>query len=274
MGDDPNELQFDILALLLYRLSSRKEYLPIKDLGRLLAKTNAPKVLCDALTEYLLSTPKDEIKSLDVRAYNLNFEAELHEWTILLDCALVRQIESVRNMTLVILDQTLENGKSIPHLARYLAALLEGFSMPKEDGIMYEWDESADAEVRQRLQRLFSAAQGGMFDGPPDASQVELLQRVASLFTSIDRKRVLKQVISDNRRSSLTAKTVALLNTLTREMDPVESESAELRSWLFMVFDHLTRRFAEDERLSEKTVGFTKQLGKPVSLGEFGEIAY
>lgn len=259
---DTNELQFDVLTQLLHRLSSRDEYLPINDLEKLLAIDDAPKVFCNALTEYINSAPKDTLVSFDSQSYDFNFQAELHEWTIALDSALIRKIGSVRDMTLVSLHKLLGAERSIPHLAKHLAALLEGFSVATKDTGRFEWNKSMTAGAKKKMEDIFDVAQKNMFEGPMDTAQVELLLRAASLFTSLDRGGILKKVAGDNRSSSLTAKTVALLETLVKDMDSTESEPIELRSWLLMAFDYLTRRFSEDETLSEKVVTFTKQLGR------------
>lgn len=261
-GADTNELQFDVLGQLLHRLSSRNEPLPANILEKLLSISDAPKVFCDALTAYIDSAPKDELESFNPKSYYLDFEAELHEWSVSLDSALIRRVKSVRDMALVSLDKRLSERKNIPHLAQYLAALLEGFSVPTKDTGRFEWDKSTTGEAKRKMEKLFDAAQTSMFEGPIDATQAELLQRAASLFSSLDRHGVLKKVTSDNRSSSLTAKTVTLLETLIKDIDFAESEPTELRVWLLMVFDHLTRRFSEDQTLSEKTLGFTKQLGR------------
>lgn len=259
---DTNELQFDVLTQLLHRLSSRDEYLPINDLEKLLAIDDAPKGFCDALTKYINSAPKDTLVFFDSQSYDFNFQAELHEWTIALDSALIRKIGSVRDMALVSLHKRLGAERSIPHLAKHLAALLEGFSVATKDTGRFEWNKSMTTGAKQKMEDIFDVAQKNMFEGPMDTAQVELLLRAASLFTSLDRGGILKKVASDNRSSSLTAKTVALLETLVKDMDSTESEPIELRSWLLMAFDYLTRRFSEDETLSEKAVAFTKQLGR------------
>lgn len=251
-----------MLAQLLNRISSRNEHLPIDDLEKLLAIEDTPKVFCDALTEYINSTPKDHLESFNPESYYLNIEAELHEWSVAINSALIRKIKSVRDMALVSLGKRLSKRRNIPHLARYLSALLEGFSVSTGDKGRFKWEKSMTTEAKQKMEDLFEAAQKSMFEGPINVAQIELLQRAASLFTSLDKDKILKKIISDNRSSSLMAGTVALLETLIKDIDFVESESAELRSWLLMVFDHLTRRFSEDETLSEKVVDFTKQLGR------------
>lgn len=259
---DTNELQFDVLTQLLHRLSSRDEYLPINDLEKFLAIYDAPKVFCDALTEYIKSASKDKLEGFHPQSYDFNFHAELHEWTVALDSALIRKIESVRDLALVSLHKCLGKGKENPHLAKHLAALLEGFSVPTEDTGRFEWDKSMTASAKQKMENIFDVAQKNMFEGPMDIAQVELLLRAASLFSSLDKEGILKKVVSDNRSSSLTAKTVALLGTLIEDMSPTGPEPTELRNWLLMAFDYLTRRFSEDETLSEKVMNFTKQLGR------------
>lgn len=257
-----NELQFDVLTQLLHRLSSRDEYLPISDLEKFLAIDDTPKVFCDALTEYINSASKDKLESFDSQSYDFDFEAELHEWTAALDSALIRKIESVRDMALISLHRHLGEQKTVPHLAQHLAALLEGFSVPTEDKNIFKWEKSMTAGAKQKMENIFDVAQKNMFEGPMDAAQVELLLRASSLFATLDREGILKRVASDNRSSSLKVKTVALLETLVKDMDLSESEPIELRSWLLMVFDYLTRRFSEDDVLLEKVVAFTKQLGR------------
>lgn len=259
---DTNELQFDVLTQLLHRLSSRDEHLPVSDLEKLLAIDDAPKVFCNALTEYINSASNDKLVSFDSQSYDFNFQAELHEWTVALDSALIRKIGSVRDTALVSLHKHLGGEKNIPHLAKHLAALLEGFSVPTKDPARFEWDKSMTAGAKQKIESIFDVAQKNMFEGPMDAVQVELLLRAASLFTSLNREGILKKVTSDNRSSCLTAKTVGLLGTLVKDMDPTKPEPTELRSWLLMAFDYLTRRFSEDKALSEKVVNFTKQLGR------------
>lgn len=165
-------------------------------------------------------------------------------------------------MTLVSLHECLGGEKNIPHLAKHLAALLEGFSVPTKDPARFEWDKSMSADAKQKMESIFDVAQKNMFEGPMDAAQVELLLRATSLFASLNREGILKKLASDNRSSFLTAKTVALLGTLVEDMDPTKPEPTELRSWLLMAFDYLTRRFSEDKALSEKVVNFTKQLGR------------
>lgn len=258
---EPSELKFEILALLLQQLSSRGQYLPLQYLETLLATGDAPKTFYNALAGYILSVPKEEIEDLDIEHYHMDFEAELHEWMVSLDCALIRQVKSVREAALSTLDANLRNGKNIPHLERHVSTLLASFAVPREDAAGFEWEKSAASEIKEKMERLFSVIQDKMFENPPDAPQIEVFLMAASLLNSMDKNRLLKFITSDNRRSTFTANTTALINVLIRDMNSGEAESVELRNWLLMVFDHLTRRFAEDKTLSDKILDFTKQLG-------------
>ncbi|RPB06082.1 hypothetical protein L873DRAFT_1660546 [Choiromyces venosus 120613-1] len=257
-----SELQFDLLRLILERFSTVDEHLPRQLLKDILVQLR--RHLPDhesfnrALEKHLLDLPEQNI---DMGSFSLNLSllnpGKEHSATKAgLECALIRKVDVMRELVLSSLTITSDFTRA-KDISPYLMALLESFSIPGKDTTRFEWTVKASAETRDQLDKIFARFQVNLYENHLSPEQVNLLQRAASLLPSLDKTKALQNIIQDNRRSNLTAKTVDLIGSLIDSR-----EIADIRSWVLMVLGFLTRRFAEDELLSGKVLMFTKRLGE------------
>jgi len=255
------ELQFDLLRLVLERLSTVDGHLPpqlLKDiLAQLQRRLPDHESFNRALGKYLLGLPEQniDIGPLYLNPSVLDPEKEYSTAKVELECALIRKVDTMRELVLSSL-ATNPNPTNVKDISPYLTALLESFSIPGKDVARFEWTAKVCAETRDQLDKIFARFQVNLYENYLSPEQVSLLQRAASLLPSLDKKKALQNIIEDSRRSSLTLETVDLIDSLidSREM-------ADIRGWVLIALDFLTRRFAGDGSLSGEVLRFTKRLG-------------
>ncbi|CUS10634.1 unnamed protein product [Tuber aestivum] len=260
-----NKLQFDLLRLILERLSTMGKHLPprlLKDiLAQLQGRLPDHESFNKALGQYLLGLPE---KSVDVDSFCLNplvldLGNDHSAAKAGLACALIRKVDAIQDLVLSSLAETSGSAK-VKDISPYLTALLETFSMPVKGAARFEWTANASTEARDQLDQIFGRFQENLYKNYLSSEQVTLLQQAVSLLPSLDKGGALQNIIQDNRRSNLTAKTVDLIDALIDSLINTR-ETADIRSWVLRALDFLTRIFEEDGLLSEEVLMFTKRLG-------------
>lgn len=214
------------------------------------------EAFCSSFGKCLSCLPEQDTDFLDIRHSVVDLGADSSPGKLELECALIRKVGTVRNLVLSSLPRILGSHKSPRNTSHYLVALLEVFSSPVGESGRFKWATTAGDDVRLKLDSAFSEFQDALYESPLDLVQIRVLQRAASLLPSMDKEKALRQA-TYNKGGSLTSNTISLIGSLVDI-----GNATELRGWLLVVFDYLTRRFAEDELLSERVLCFTKQLGK------------
>ncbi|KAI5849196.1 hypothetical protein BZA05DRAFT_85437 [Tricharina praecox] len=212
-----------------------------------------------ALVAYISAVDAEELQGISY------YKAATPEHTAVV-CAMIPKVEVVRNKSLAQLEKNLQAGNTVQMLSECFSALLQAYSVAGEGDAAYTWAESADEEVKTKLQRIFEATQKELLESALDLTQVNVLLRAASLFPSLDREQVLKHIATDRKRSALTENTVALVGALLQDSN--DAAKPEMKRWFLMVFDYLTRRFAEDAVLTGKVAAFAKALGGLIARKE------
>lgn len=249
-----------LFAFILHLSAERGDVIDVAFVNRLLkAETMSPRV-SSALVTYISKTAPEFLAGISTPK-----SASAEQMAVI--CALIPKLEAIRDSALSRLDKELRAGGAAQMLSERVSALLEVFSVAVEDSSKFEWAPSASEEVQAKLQNVFNVAQKELLQSAPDAAQVSVLRRAASLFPSLDRERVLKHVASDRKRSALTENTVALIDALVVDSDDLAIP--EMKGWFLMAFDYLTRRFAEEGALSPKVTAFAKALGMAIIHGVF-----
>ncbi|CAZ79733.1 unnamed protein product [Tuber melanosporum] len=257
-----DELQFSLLRLALERLSTAGEHLPpqlLKDiLVQLRGRLPDHEPFNRALGKSLLDLPEQNI---DIGSIPLNLSAldpgkEHSAAKVDLECALIRKVGAMRELALSSLTTTSDFTKA-KEISPYLTALLESFSMPGKGAAQFEWTVKVSAGARNQLDKIFARFQVDLHKDFLSLEQIDLLQRAAPLLPSLDKEKALQNVIQDSRGINLAVETVDLIDSL---MD--SRETADIRSWVLVAIDFLTRRFSEDELPSEKVLRFAKRLGE------------
>lgn len=247
-----DETVSQLFAFILHRSAERGDIIGANVIHRLLkAKTMSSRV-SSALVAYISAVDAEELQGISY------YKAATPEHTAVV-CAMIPKVEVVRNKSLAQLEKNLQAGNTVQMLSECFSALLQAYSVAGEGDAAYTWAESADEEVKTKLQRIFEATQKELLESALDLTQVNVLLRAASLFPSLDREQVLKHIATDRKRSALTENTVALVGALLQDSN--DAAKPEMKRWFLMVFDYLTRRFAEDAVLTGKVAAFAKALG-------------
>ena len=246
-----------LLEFMLHLSVERGNVIPIDLISRLLTPDAMTPRISSALVAYISGTEAGHLQGI-------NYPESTGPEQMAVVCSLIPKLPAIRDIALKRLDTEIRAGKTVPKLGERISALLEVYSVTAEDSTNFAWIPTASESIRARLQNAFDFAQKELLQAAPDAPQVSVLRRAVSLFPTLDRKGALKHIASNKKRSSLTDNTVALLDALVRSSDDGGDDDAttpEMKGWFLMVFDHLTRRFAEDAVLSGKVTALAKALG-------------
>lgn len=144
------------------------------------------------------------------------------------------------------------------HKSRRVAALLDSCSV--YDGkIECSWRSNITSNAKALLQQLFSMVCEEYAGNISETWEKHDLLRAAFLFPSLDPPKFLKHIADGKQQFNVTS-TVPLIDALLGSLDLADIPNINL--WLLGVFEHLTRRFAEDAVLSTETLLLTMKLGK------------
>ena len=241
-----------LFAFIFHRCAERGEIINVGIIERLFkAKTMSSRV-SSALVTYISAVEADELQGITY------YKATTPEHTAVV-CAMIPKLEVVRNKSLAQLEKNLKAENTVRMLSECFWALLQAYSVAGDGDAEFTWTESADEEVKAKLQSIFNTAQKELLDSALDLAQVDVLLRAVSLFPTLDREQVLKHIATDRKRGTLTENTVALVGALIEGSK--DAAKPEMKRWFLMVFDYLTRRFVEDAVLTGKVTALTKALG-------------
>jgi hypothetical protein len=237
-----------LVAFILHLSTERGNIIDVTFINLLLQADNMASRISSALVAYISTAEPGDLEGI-------RYPKAEHPAVV---CALIPKLPGIRDTALGVVGRSLQEGSMVMMLSERLSALLEAYSVERTDSVGFAWSSSADENVKAKLQRIFNAAQAAILESASDASQANVLRRAASLFPSLDREQVLQHVAKNRKRSALTENTVALIDALVEDSD--DASTPEMKSWFLMVFDHLTRRFAEDTVLTSKVATFAKAL--------------
>ncbi|KAI5785180.1 ribosome 60S biogenesis N-terminal-domain-containing protein [Pyronema domesticum] len=243
-----------LLGYIIHLSAERGDVIDIKHISQMIKPEIMTTKVSSALVAYIAATDAEEFEGF-------SYPAKAGPEHMAVICALIPKLPVVQEAAIKQLDKELKSGKTAPMLIERVSALLEVYSEATETEGKYEWVESADDDaIKSKLLNAFNIAQKELLESAPDVSQVNVLRRAVSLFPTLDKEGVLKHIAANRKRSALTDSTVSLVEALIDSSD--EAAVPEMKAWFLMVFDHLTRRFAEDAVLSEKVTALAMALGK------------
>lgn len=245
-----------LLGFMLHLSVERGDVIPIDLISYLLKPDAMTPRISSALVAYISGTGAEHLQGL-------GYPESTAPVQIAVVCSLIPKLPAIRDTALERLDKEVLAGKAMPMLSERISALLEVYSVTAEDSLGFAWIPTASEPVKAKLWNAFDFAQNELLQAAPDASHVNVLRRAVSLFPALDRRGALKHIASTRKRSTLTDNTVALLDALMRNSDDGDGDATtpEMKGWFLMVFDSLTRRFAEDTVLSDKATALAKALG-------------
>jgi len=247
-----NETISQLFAFILHRSAGRGDSIGASVIERLLEAKTLSRRVSAALVAYVSAVDVEELQGINY------YKAQTAEHTAVV-CAMISKLETVRDKALSQLEKNLMAGNKVQMFSECFSALIKAYSVACDGDAEFAWADSADEEVKAKLQSIFDTTQKELLTSALDVAQVDVLLRAVSLFPSLDREHVLRHISTDRKRSALTENTVTLVNALLEDSN--DATKPEMKRWFLMVFDHLTRRFAEDAILSCKVIAFAKALG-------------
>ncbi|GAO51516.1 hypothetical protein SAICODRAFT_22400 [Saitoella complicata NRRL Y-17804] len=150
------------------------------------------------------------------------------------------------------------------HLLAVFETVLDDASVnTNESAVRYSWVESISPALKAALEKVVRASVDHLFDaflaGNTDEQDCHVLCKAIDLSPSLDRVEKIKLVLGQDRPSLLTASFVKVLRAL-REGVIERDVRSSLAGWYNTVAKRLTRRFAEDDVLSDEVLDFLTEM--------------
>lgn len=245
-----------LLEFILHLSVERGHVIDVNLISRLLKPDIITPRVSSALVAYISGTKIEDLQGINC------FETTVPEQMAVV-YSLIPKLKTIRDVALNRLNEEIQAGSTLL-LTERVSALLEVYSVAIADSTNFDWATCANGTIKTKLQIAFNVTQKELLQTAPNTHQVNVLQRAISLFPSLNRKDFLKRIATNRMRSALTDSTVALVDALVEKSD--DAYISEMKGWFLMVFDHLTRRFAEDAVLSDKVIAIAMALGLSIPV--------
>ncbi|KAF8533077.1 ribosome 60S biogenesis N-terminal-domain-containing protein [Trichophaea hybrida] len=242
-----------LLVFILHLSVERGDVVDVKSINHLLKPENITAPVSAALVAYVSGTKAEHLQGIDCPVATTSEQ-------VAVVCSLIPKLTTIRDAALYRLDEEIRAGHASLMLSERILALLEAYSVAVEASAEFRWASHTNYTTKVKLQNAFDISQNLLLQAVPNTSQVNVLRRAVSLFPSWNHKKFLKHITTNTKRGALTDHTVTLVATLFEKSG--DAFTSEMKGWYLMVFNYLTRRFAEDVVLSDKVTAISMAFGK------------
>ncbi|TGZ83023.1 hypothetical protein EX30DRAFT_339263 [Ascodesmis nigricans] len=243
-----------LLSFLLRRAVHTSITISVTVLNTLLQTQEFTASVAESLATYIAHISASDLEGIE-------YSPACHDYShATIECAFIRKLPAFRAAGLVAYTHQLKKNEISAIPDGFFAALVEAYCDHDEETDKYTWCSDADADVQDDLSKILRIIWPQLLEKPLDVAQIELFIRVASVIDVVDKNALLAHIAKDRKRGNLSDRLIGLLDVVLDDDDEIEATG--MKGWFLMVFDYLTRRFAEDQSLTPKAVTFAKTLGR------------